>query len=129
MISKNPGAKEINTFKERRMESKQYVTHADDNTFDAIVIKSESPALVDFWAPWCGPCRAIGPVLEDIAKEYDGRVNMVKVNVDESPETSRKYGVRSIPTLLFIKGGLVRGTQIGSLPKAKLAAFIDRNLK
>lgn len=111
------------------MESKQYVTHADDNTFDALVMKSEYPALVDFWAPWCGPCRAIGPVLEEIAREYDGRVNMVKVNVDESPETSRKYGVRSIPTLLFIKEGQVRETQIGSLPKAKLAAFIDRNLK
>jgi thioredoxin 1 len=111
------------------MERKEYVTHAHDNTFDALVMKSDCPALVDFWAPWCGPCRAIGPVLEEIAKEYDGRVNVVKVNIDESPETPRKYGVRSIPTLLFIKGGQVRGTQIGSLPKAQLAAFIDRNLK
>jgi thioredoxin 1 len=111
------------------MDSKQYVTHADDNTFDALVMETKRPALVDFWAPWCGPCRAIGPVLEEIAKEYDGRVNVVKVNVDESPETSRKYGVRSIPTLLIIKQGQVRETQIGSLPKAQLEAFLDRNLK
>ena len=110
------------------MERKEYITHADDHTFDDLITGSKSPFLVDFWAPWCGPCRAIGPVLEDIAKEYDGRVNVVKVNVDESPETSVKYGIRSIPTLLIIKQGQVRGTQIGSLPKAQLAAFIDRNL-
>lgn len=111
------------------MADKEYVTHADDNTFEALILKTDKPALVDFWAPWCGPCRTIGPVLEEIAKDYSGRVNVVKVNVDESPETSRKYGVRSIPTLLFINGGQVRETQIGSLPKTQLAAFIDRNLK
>ena len=111
------------------MADKEYVTHADDNTFDALALKTDNPALVDFWAPWCGPCRAIGPVLEEVAREYNGRVNVVKVNVDESPETSRKYGVRSIPTLLFINQGQVRETQIGSLPKAQLTAFIDRNLK
>jgi thioredoxin 1 len=111
------------------MADKEYVTHADDNTFDALALKAANPSLVDFWAPWCGPCRAIEPVLEEIAKEYSGQVNVVKVNVDESPETSRKYGVRSIPTLLFINGGQVRETQTGSLPKAQLAAFIDRNLK
>jgi thioredoxin len=110
------------------MESKEYVAHVDDNTFDALVMKSDCPTLVDFWAPWCGPCRTIGPVLEEIAKEYDGRVNVVKVNVDDSPETSRKYGVRSIPTLLFIKQGKVQDTQVGSLPRTLLASFIDRNL-
>jgi thioredoxin 1 len=111
------------------MADKVYVIHADDNTFDTLALKTDNPALVDFWAPWCGPCRTIGPVLEEIAKDYSGLVNVVKVNVDESPETSRKYGVRSIPTLLFINGGQVRETQIGSLPKAQLAALIDRNLK
>jgi thioredoxin 1 len=110
------------------MANKEYVAHADDNTFDDLALKTDNPALVDFWAPWCGPCRTIGPVLEEIAKEYDGRVNVVKVNVDESPETSRKFGVRSIPTLLFIKGGQVQETKIGSLPKAQLAALIDRNI-
>jgi thioredoxin 1 len=111
------------------MAEKEYVIHADDSMFEALALNTDSPALVDFWAPWCGPCRAIGPVLEELAQEYSGRVNVVKVNVDESPETSRKYGVRSIPTLLFIRGGQVHDTQIGSLPKAQLAAFIDRNLK
>ncbi|MGD0820936.1 MAG: thioredoxin [Desulfomonilia bacterium] len=110
------------------MADKEYVIHADDNTFDVAVKKSDYPILVDFWAPWCGPCRAIGPVLEEIAKEYDGRVNVVKVNVDESPETSRKFGVRSIPTLLFIKQGKVQDTQVGSLPRTQLASFIDKNL-
>jgi thioredoxin 1 len=110
------------------MVDKEFVSHADDNTFDALALKTDNPALVDFWAPWCGPCRTIGPVLEEIAKEYSECVNVVKVNVDESPETSRKFGVRSIPTLLFIKGGQVRDTQIGSLPKAQQAAFIDRNI-
>ena len=84
--------------------------------------------LVDFWAPWCGPCRAIGPVLEEIAQEYDGRLKVVKVNVDESPEVSRKYGIRSIPSLLFIQGGAVKESRIGTMPKAQLAAFIDRNM-
>jgi thioredoxin 1 len=110
------------------MAEKEYVIHADDSTFDALALNTDRAALVDFWAPWCGPCRTIGPVLEEIAKEYSGRVNVVKVNVDESPDTSRKYGVRSIPTLLFIHEGQVRQTQIGSLPKAQLVAFIDRNL-
>jgi thioredoxin 1 len=116
-------------FKGEKMSDKEYVTHADDTTFNSLVTQSDSPALVDFWAPWCGPCKAIGPVLEEIAKDYTGRLNVVKVNVDESPETSGKYGIRSIPTLLFINAGQVRATQIGSLPKAQLAAFIDKNLQ
>ena len=110
------------------MADKEYVIHADDNSFDALIKKSEYPALVDFWAPWCGPCRLIGPVLEEIAKDYTGRLNVVKVNVDESHETSRKYGIRSIPTLMFIKQGKVQDTQIGSLPRTQLASFIDKNL-
>ncbi len=111
------------------MADREYVNHANDSTFEAIISKSNNPALVDFWAPWCGPCRAISPLLEEIAKEYDGRVNVVKVNVDESPETSKKFGIRSIPTLLLIKEGQVSGTQVGSLPKSQLAAFIERSLK
>ena len=110
------------------MAEKERVTHADDNTFDSQAVKSDSPTLVDFWAPWCGPCRAIGPVLEEIAQEYAGKVKVVKVNVDESPELSRRYGVRSIPSLLFIKAGEVRESRVGSMPKPQLAAFIDKNL-
>lgn len=110
------------------MAEKEYVVHADDNTFATMAVRANNPTLVDFWAPWCGPCRAISPVLEEIAKEYNGKVNVVKVNVDESPETSRKFGIRSIPTLLFLVDGTVKATQVGSLPKAQLTAFIDRNL-
>lgn len=110
------------------METKEWVGHADDGTFESVVLKTDRPALVDFWAPWCGPCRAIAPVLEEIGKEYDGRANVIKVNVDESPKTAANYGVQSIPTLLFIREGKVRETLVGLTTKDKLAALIDRNL-
>ena len=110
------------------METKEWVGHADDSTFESAVLKTDRPALVDFWAPWCGPCRALAPVLEEIGKEYDGRANVIKVNVDESPKTAANYGVRSIPTLLFIREGKVRETLVGLTTKDKLAALIDRNL-
>jgi thioredoxin 1 len=113
---------------EEKMETKEWVGHADDNTFASAVLKTDRPALVDFWAPWCGPCRSLSPVLEEIGKEYDGRVNVIKVNVDESTETAVNYGVRSIPTLLFIREGKVRETLVGLTTKNKLAALIDRNL-
>ena len=92
------------------------------------MLKTDRPALVDFWAPWCGPCRALAPVLEEIATAYDGRANVIKVNVDESPKTASNYGVQSIPTLLFTREGKVRETLIGLTTKDKLAALIDRNL-
>ena len=110
------------------METKEGVGHADDNTFESAVLKTDRPALVDFWAPWCGPCRALAPVLEEIAKAYDVRANVIKVNVDESPKTASHYGVQSIPTLLFIREGKVRETLVGLTAKDKLAALIDRNL-
>jgi len=110
------------------METKEWVGHADDNTFESAVLKTDRPALVDFWAPWCGPCRALAPVLEEIANAYNGRANVIKVNVDESPKTASNYGVQSIPTLLFIREGKVRETLVGLTTKDKLAALIDRNL-
>jgi thioredoxin 1 len=113
---------------EEKMESKELVGHADDSTFESTVLKTDRPALVDFWAPWCGPCRALAPILEEIGKEYDSRVNVIKVNVDESPKTAANYGVRSIPTLLFMQDGKVRETLVGLTTKDKLAALIDRNL-
>jgi len=113
---------------EEKMETKEWVGHADDCTFESAVLKTDRPALVDFWAPWCGPCRALAPVLEEIGKAYDGRANVIKVNVDESPKTAANYGVQSIPTLLFIREGKVRETLVGLTTKDKLAALIDRNL-
>jgi thioredoxin 1 len=110
------------------METKEWVGHADDNTFESAVLKTDRPALVDFWAPWCGPCRALAPVLEEIAAAYNGRANVIKVNVDESPKTASNYGVQSIPTLLFLRKGKVRESLVGLTTKDKLVALIDRNL-
>jgi len=104
------------------------VVYATDASFEAEVIKSEIPVLVDFWAEWCGPCRILSPILDDIAKEYAGRLKVAKVNVDENSVTVAMYGVRGIPTLLLLKDGQVVGTKVGNLPKGQLTAFIDSNI-
>jgi len=102
--------------------------HVTDGDFDQKVLKSDKPCLVDFWAPWCGPCKAIGPILEELAGEYKDKVNIVKLNVDDNPKTSSNYGVRSIPTLLLIKDGKTVDTLIGLVPKERLEAFIKKGL-
>jgi len=99
-----------------------------DTTFDQEVLKSSKPVLVDFWAPWCGPCRMVAPVVEELAQEYDGRVEFVKVNTDDNPNTAVKYGIRSIPTLLVFKGGEPVGQIIGFRPKSDLKQRLDAAL-
>ena len=110
------------------MSNAEFVKHADDSNFSTVVLKEEKPTLVDFWAPWCGPCRSIGPILEELAAQYNDRVNVVKVNVDDNPATASQYGVRSIPTLLIVKNGKVQDTQVGLLSKKQLVALLDRYL-
>ncbi|MDD3029710.1 MAG: thioredoxin TrxA [Alphaproteobacteria bacterium] len=98
-----------------------------DASFDAEVLKSEKPVVVDFWAEWCGPCKMIGPVLEEIAAELQDQLTVAKVNVDENPSTPSQYGIRSIPTLMIFKDGQVVATKVGSVPKASLLAWIKEN--
>jgi thioredoxin 1 len=104
------------------------VCEVTDSSFDAEVLKSPTPVLVDFWAPWCGPCRAIAPVVAELAKEYDGKLKVVKINVDDNPKTPSQYGVRGIPNLLVIHGGQVKEQIVGAVPKAKLVAAVTNVL-
>ena len=101
------------------------VGKVSDADFEAEVLKAQGPVVVDFWAEWCGPCRMIGPSLEDIAKEMDGKLKVVKVNIDENPQVPSRYNVRSIPTLLLFKNGQVSATKIGAEPKQKLVSWIN----
>jgi thioredoxin 1 len=99
-----------------------------DDSFESEVISSSIPVLVDFWAVWCGPCKAIAPHLEDLAQKYEGKIKIVKLDVDQNPATPPKFGVRGIPTLIIFKDGQVVATQVGSLTKTELAAFIDQHI-
>ena len=99
-----------------------------DANFDEVVLKSDKPVLVDFWAEWCGPCRMVGPVVEELAKEYEGKAVIGKMNVDFHPNISVKYGIRSIPTLLFFKGGQLVDRQVGAVPKSALETKLKAQL-
>ena len=99
-----------------------------DALFEETVLHCDLPVLVDFWAEWCGPCKMIAPVLEEISEEYAGRVQIAKLNIDDNPETPPRYGIRGIPTLMLFKNGNVEGTKVGAVSKSQLAAFLDSNI-
>lgn len=106
----------------------ELIKHISDNSFDEDVIKSGVPVLVDYWAEWCGPCRMIAPILEEVSSAYEGKLQIAKMNVDENREIPAKFGIRGIPTLMLFKNGELAATKVGALSKAQLTAFIDQQL-
>ena len=106
----------------------EHIIHISDESFDEEVLQSERPVLIDYWAEWCGPCKMIAPVLDEIATEYSDRLKVVKLNIDDNPQTPPKYGIRGIPTLMVFKNGQVEATKVGAVSKAQLTAFLDDSL-
>ena len=104
------------------------IQRVTDETFEPEVLKAETPVLVDYWAEWCGPCKSIAPMLDEVAKEYEGRLKIAKLNVDENQLTPAKFGIRGIPTLMLFKNGNVEATRVGALSKSQLTAFLDSNI-
>lgn len=118
----------IPEFAIRRPSLSETIIEVTDDSFEADVLNSSEPVLVDYWAEWCGPCKMITPVLEEIAGEYAGKLKVAKLNIDDNPDTPPKFGIRGIPTLMIFKGGDVEATKVGALSKSQLTAFIDSNL-
>ena len=108
--------------------SSPHIVHTSDSTFAQDVLKSDKPVLLDFWAEWCGPCKMIGPSLEEIAASLGPKAKIVKINIDENPQTPSKYGVRGIPTLMVFKGGKVASTKVGAAPKGALQSWIEQSI-
>lgn len=106
----------------------EHILQVSDDSFETDVLKAELPVLVDFWAEWCGPCKMIAPILDDVATEYAGKVSVAKVNIDQNPNTPPKFGIRGIPTLLLFKNGQVAATKVGALSKTQLKQFLDDNM-
>ncbi len=106
----------------------EHIVHVTDSSFADDVTNSSEPVLLDFWAEWCGPCKMIAPILDDIAKEYAGKVKIAKINIDENQQTPAQFGVRGIPTLMLFKAGSVEATKVGALSKSQLVAFLDSHL-
>ena len=106
----------------------EHIHHVTDDTFEPEVLQADKPVLVDYWAEWCGPCKMIAPLLDDIAKDYAGKLKVAKLNIDENQATPPKYGIRGIPTLMLFKNGTLAATKVGALSKSQLMAFIDSNI-
>ena len=106
----------------------ELIKHISDSSFEADVLQSDKPVLVDYWAEWCGPCKSIAPILDEVAREYEGRLKVAKINVDENQQTPAKFGVRGIPTLMLFKNGNLEATRVGALSKSQLTAFLDSNI-
>ncbi|CAN7370097.1 thioredoxin TrxA [Rhizobacter sp. LjRoot28] len=108
--------------------SSELIKHTTDASFESDVLKAGQPVLVDYWAEWCGPCKMIAPILDEVSKDYDGRLKIAKMNVDENRDVPAKFGIRGIPTLMLFKDGQLAATKVGALSKAQLTAFIDTHL-
>jgi len=106
----------------------EHIHHVTDDTFEPEVLQADKPVLVDYWAEWCGPCKMIAPLLDDLAKDYAGKLKVAKLNIDENQATPPKYGIRGIPTLMLFKNGTLAATKVGALSKSQLLAFIDSNI-
>ena len=106
----------------------EHIVHISDESFEEEVLQSKQPVLIDYWAEWCGPCKMFAPVLDEIATEYSDRLKVVKLNIDDNPQTPPKYGIRGIPTLMVFKNGQVEATKVGAVSKAQLTAFLDDSL-
>lgn len=104
------------------------IVHVSDDTFSDEVLNADGPVLIDYWAEWCGPCKAIAPILDEIAAEYGDKIKIAKLNIDDNPATPPKYGIRGIPTLMLFKGGNVEATKVGAVSKSQLAEFIESNV-
>ena len=104
------------------------IVHISDDSFEAEVLNASGPVLIDYWAEWCGPCKMIAPILDELAEEYGERVKIAKLNIDDNPETPPKYGIRGIPTIMIFKDGNVEATKIGAVSKSQLVEFIDNNI-